>query len=35
MDHTLDYRALAAELPAGVEPGYDGLVVELSDSVYG
>lgn len=25
MDHTLDYRALAASLPAGVEPGYDGL----------
>lgn len=25
MDHTLDYRTLAASLPAGVEPGYDGL----------
>ncbi|WP_174279878.1 MBL fold metallo-hydrolase [Sphingomonas bacterium] len=25
MDHSLDYRALAATLPAGVEPGYDGL----------
>lgn len=25
MDHSLDYRTLAAELPQGVEPGYDGL----------
>lgn len=25
MDHSLDYRTLAARLPAGVEPGYDGL----------
>jgi phosphoribosyl 1,2-cyclic phosphate phosphodiesterase len=24
----LDYRSLAAQLPAGVEPAYDGLVVE-------
>ncbi len=31
MDHTLDYRSLAAELPAGVEPGYDGLAIQLSD----
>ena len=29
MDQSLDYRTLAAELPAGVEPGYDGLTVEL------
>jgi phosphoribosyl 1,2-cyclic phosphate phosphodiesterase len=29
MDQTLDYRTLAAELPAGVEPGQDGLVIEL------
>jgi len=29
MDHSLDYAALAAALPPGVEPGYDGLVVEL------
>jgi phosphoribosyl 1,2-cyclic phosphate phosphodiesterase len=29
MDHSMDYRALAASLPPGVEPGYDGLVVEL------
>lgn len=25
MDHSMDYRTLTAELPAGVEPGYDGL----------
>ena len=25
MDHSLDYSRLAAELPTGVEPGYDGL----------
>lgn len=29
MDHTLDYRALAATLPAGVEPGFDGLEFAL------
>ncbi|MFN3944454.1 MAG: MBL fold metallo-hydrolase [Allosphingosinicella sp.] len=29
MDNSMDYRSLAAELPAGVEPGYDGLEVEL------
>jgi phosphoribosyl 1,2-cyclic phosphate phosphodiesterase len=31
MDQSLDYRELAAELPEGVEPGYDGLVIELPD----
>ena len=31
MDHTLDYRELSAELPVGVEPGQDGLVIELTD----
>jgi len=31
MDQSLDYRELAAELPPGVEPGYDGLAVELPD----
>ena len=31
MDQSLDYRELAAELPAGVEPGRDGLLVELPD----
>lgn len=25
MDHTMDYATLVSELPAGVEPGYDGL----------
>ena len=29
MDHSLDYRTLAAALPAGVEPGYDGLEFAL------
>lgn len=28
MSHSLDYAALAAKLPKGVEPGYDGLVIE-------
>ncbi len=31
MDQSLDYRELTAELPAGVEPGYDGLAIELPD----
>ena len=31
MDQSLDYRELAAELPPGVEPGQDGLVIELPD----
>jgi phosphoribosyl 1,2-cyclic phosphate phosphodiesterase len=29
MSHHLDYAALAAKLPAGVEPAYDGMVVEI------
>ncbi|GGE04571.1 phosphoribosyl 1,2-cyclic phosphodiesterase [Polymorphobacter glacialis] len=29
MDQSMDYAGLVAELPAGVEPGFDGLVVEL------
>lgn len=29
MDESLDYDTLCRTLPAGVEPGYDGLVVEL------
>jgi len=29
MNHTLDYETLRAELPAGVEPAYDGMVVEV------
>jgi phosphoribosyl 1,2-cyclic phosphate phosphodiesterase len=31
MDQSLDYRELSAELPEGVEPGHDGLIVELPD----
>jgi phosphoribosyl 1,2-cyclic phosphate phosphodiesterase len=31
MDQSLDYRELGAELPGGVEPGRDGLVIELPD----
>jgi phosphoribosyl 1,2-cyclic phosphate phosphodiesterase len=31
MDQTLDYRELSAELPAGIEPGQDGLAIELPD----
>ena len=29
MDNSLDYRTLLAELPPFVEPGYDGLEIEL------
>ncbi|MGH7034717.1 MAG: MBL fold metallo-hydrolase [Stellaceae bacterium] len=29
MDQSLDYATLAAELPPGIEPGYDGLAIEL------
>jgi phosphoribosyl 1,2-cyclic phosphate phosphodiesterase len=31
MDQSMDYRELSAELPNGVEPGRDGLVIELPD----
>ncbi len=31
MDQSLDYAQLAAELPEGVEPGRDGLAIELPD----
>ena len=30
MSHRLDYAMLAAKLPAGVEPGVDGLVLEIA-----
>jgi phosphoribosyl 1,2-cyclic phosphate phosphodiesterase len=30
MDHSMDYATLRQTLPAGVEPGYDGMVVELA-----
>jgi phosphoribosyl 1,2-cyclic phosphate phosphodiesterase len=29
MDSSLDYAELSRELPPGVEPGQDGLVIEL------
>ncbi len=29
MDNSMDYRTLAAELPEGVEPGFDGLEIAL------
>jgi phosphoribosyl 1,2-cyclic phosphate phosphodiesterase len=29
MDQSLDYASLQRELPPGVEPGYDGLAIEL------
>jgi len=31
MDVPLDYATLRRELPAGVEPGYDGLTIEVSE----
>jgi phosphoribosyl 1,2-cyclic phosphate phosphodiesterase len=31
MDRQLDYAELAARLPAGIEPGQDGLVIEVPD----
>lgn len=31
MDQSMDYRELSAELPPGVEPGQDGLVIDLPD----
>lgn len=29
MGHEFDYEKLKAELPPGIEPGYDGLVIEM------
>jgi len=29
MDTSMDYRTLLGEVPAGVEPGYDGMEIEL------
>ena len=29
MNHRVDYAAWAARLPVGVEPGYDGMVIEI------
>lgn len=34
MDQSLDYRRLSAELPPGVEPGYDGLAMDLRDGYF-
>lgn len=31
MDQSMDYRTLCAALPAGIEPAYDGQVVNLGD----
>ncbi len=31
MNHTLDYADLAVRCPEGVEPGYDGLVIDVSN----
>jgi phosphoribosyl 1,2-cyclic phosphate phosphodiesterase len=31
MDQSMDYATLCATLPKGVEPGYDGLVIDLND----
>lgn len=31
LSHRMDYRQLAAKLPAGVEPAYDGMVFEVAD----
>src|SRR5690606_29091643 len=33
LSHRLDYDELAARCPAGVEPAYDGLVVNVADNV--
>ncbi|HTI88753.1 MAG TPA: MBL fold metallo-hydrolase [Alphaproteobacteria bacterium] len=32
MTGALDYRTLATSLPTGVEPGYDGMVLDVSDA---
>ncbi len=31
LDHRMDYQKLAAKLPSGVEPAYDGMVFEVAD----
>lgn len=35
MNHRLDYAALAAKLPSGVEPGLDGLVLDVPGRAQG
>ena len=32
MNHFTDYDAVKARCPAGVEPAYDGLVIEVPDA---
>lgn len=32
MDKSLDYATLSAELPDGIEPGYDGLAIDLAEA---
>ena len=31
MSHALDYQRLRAELPAGIEPAYDGMVIPIGE----
>lgn len=31
MNHSVDYADMASRLPRGVEPGFDGLVIEIDD----
>jgi len=33
MDQSMDYAELAAELPEHVEPGYDGLMIDLDQTI--
>jgi phosphoribosyl 1,2-cyclic phosphate phosphodiesterase len=35
LNHQTDYDAVKARCPAGVEPGYDGLVIDLPDAAEG
>jgi len=32
MNHQADYTAMKKRLPPGVEPGYDGMMLEISDA---
>jgi hypothetical protein len=32
MSHRFDYTTLLTKLPPGVEPGHDGLVIEMTAS---
>jgi hypothetical protein len=31
MNHTMNYADVAAQCPAGVEPGRDGMKIDLTD----